>query len=151
MKPGLRAGAIAGLVGTVALNAATYADMTLRGRPASSLPAQAAGLMAERAGVHLGGGEEAEHRQSALGTLLGYATGVTVGVVYGLLAGRRPPRRVRHAVLLALTAMSGANGPMVAMGLTDPRKWGASGWLSDLVPHLAYGWATTATYRTVTR
>jgi hypothetical protein len=28
---------------------------------------------------------------------------------------------------------------MAAMGVSDPRKWSVSDWLSDLVPHLAYG------------
>jgi hypothetical protein len=41
--------------------------------------------------------------------------------------------------------MIGANAPLVRMGLTDPRKWGVSGWLSDLVPHAAYGLVTAAT------
>jgi hypothetical protein len=151
MKPGLRAGAAAGVIGTLALNAATYVDMTMRARPASGLPAEAAGLQAKRAGVHLGQGEEAENRKSGLGALMGYATGVAVGALYGLLVRRRPARGLRHGMLLALVAMGGANGPLVAMGLADPRKWGASDWLSDLGPHLAYGWATASAYRSVTR
>jgi hypothetical protein len=35
---------------------------------------------------------------------------------------------------------------MVAMGITDPRTWGTTGWISDLVPHLAYGLATAAAF-----
>jgi hypothetical protein len=35
-----------------------------------------------------------------------------------------------------------ANGPMVTLGLTDPRTWGLSGWVSDIVPHAAYGIAS---------
>jgi hypothetical protein len=36
--------------------------------------------------------------------------------------------------------------PMTLTGLTDPRTWGASGWLADLVPHLAYGFVAAAVY-----
>jgi hypothetical protein len=35
---------------------------------------------------------------------------------------------------------------MVAMGVTDPRSWPVSSWLSDLLPHLAYGFATAAVF-----
>jgi len=31
-----------------------------------------------------------------------------------------------------------ANGPMTVLGITDPRTWSTTDWLSDLVPHLAY-------------
>jgi hypothetical protein len=37
--------------------------------------------------------------------------------------------------------------PMTALGLTDPRRWGVEGWLSDVVPHAAYGLATAAALR----
>jgi hypothetical protein len=35
--------------------------------------------------------------------------------------------------------MAAANGPMVVLGITDPRTWSAADWISDVVPHLAYG------------
>jgi len=31
------------------------------------------------------------------------------------------------------------NVPMTLLGITDPRTWSRADWLSDLVPHLAYG------------
>jgi hypothetical protein len=40
--------------------------------------------------------------------------------------------------------MAGSNVPMTALGVTDPRSWGAAGWISDVVPHLAYGLVTAA-------
>ncbi|MCA1716038.1 MAG: hypothetical protein LC781_03975 [Actinobacteria bacterium] len=46
-------GAAAGAVGTVALNAVTYADMALNGRPASSVPDTMAGTLAEKVGLDL--------------------------------------------------------------------------------------------------
>jgi hypothetical protein len=33
---------------------------------------------------------------------------------------------------------------MTALGVTDPRSWDATSWLSDVIPHLAYGAVTAA-------
>jgi hypothetical protein len=49
-------GTAAGAVGTVALNIATYLDMTMRARPASSVPAKLVGVLADKAGVDLANG-----------------------------------------------------------------------------------------------
>jgi hypothetical protein len=38
--------------------------------------------------------------------------------------------------------MAASDLPATALGLTDPRSWGAAGWMSDLLPHLAYGIVT---------
>jgi len=90
--PGMRrqilAGVLAGAAGTTALNALTYLDMAVRGRPSSGTPEQAVEQAASKVGTDV---------------------------------------------------------PMVASGLTDPRSWGVAGWLSDIVPHIAYGYATAAT------
>ena len=92
MRRGVLAGLVAGAAGTVALNVATYADMAIRGRPASGVPSQMAGILAERAGIDLSGGrgeaakEQAEHRKSGAGALLGYGSGLGVGAAYGLLS-----------------------------------------------------------------
>ncbi len=76
------AGLIVGAVGTTALNVVTYADMVLRGRPASETPAKVAGILAGKVGVDLSGGEggqsgkeQAQSRQEGLGSLLSYVTG----------------------------------------------------------------------------
>jgi hypothetical protein len=143
----LAAGVLAGTVGTAALNIATYADISVRGRPASDLPARAAGVWAARLGLPLGDEETAAHRREGLGALFGYATGVGTGVGYGLMrAGRRDTRRSWDGVLLGLAAMVLADSSLVALGLTGPRSWGVAGWLSDLLPHAAYGYAAVATY-----
>jgi len=47
--------------------------------------------------------------------------------------------------VLTAGAMARSNGPLIALGITDPRSWTRDDWMSDLVPHLAYGLATTAT------
>ncbi|HEX6237353.1 MAG TPA: hypothetical protein VFZ68_09170 [Acidimicrobiales bacterium] len=138
-------GALAGAAGTLALEAVTYLDMAVRGRPPSDLPATMAGRTAEALRLPLGAEPRAGHRRTALGALGGHATGVSLGAVYGL-AGRRlrgAPLATAGSVL-GVAAMIGANLPAVASGVTDPRRWGLAGWLADLVPHAAYGIATAA-------
>jgi hypothetical protein len=41
--------------------------------------------------------------------------------------------------------MAASDVPMVALKVSNPKTWGVSGWLSDLVPHLIYGLVTVAT------
>jgi hypothetical protein len=139
-------GLVAGAAATTALNAVTYLDMAVRGRPPSSTPEQSVEKLADATHVGLGEGEKRENRKSGLGPLLGYATGVGVAVAYAfLLRGRRLPWPVSAAALAGL-AMVAANAPMTATGVTDPRRWSAADWASDLVPHLAYGAAAAAVY-----
>ncbi|GAA3728514.1 hypothetical protein HDA32_000158 [Spinactinospora alkalitolerans] len=140
---GIIRGLIAGAAGTTALNAATYLDMAVRGRPASSTPEQSVDRLADRADVSLGEGEEAENRRSGLGPMLGIATGLGVAAGYRAVLGRRLPWAVETGAL-TLLAMAGSAAPMTLLGITDPRTWSGSDWMADLVPHLAYG-ATAAT------
>jgi hypothetical protein len=148
-------GAIAGAVGALALDAASYVDMLVRGRPPSDLPAEVAGRLARQSGLDLGPDQQAVHRRSALGALLGYATGVAVGAAYGLVLGRRRGGPLpRRAVAVGTVMMAAGTIPLTRMGLTDPREWGTAGWLAEVVPHAAYGIATALTFealRPVTR
>jgi len=144
-------GAAAGAVGTVALNAATYADMVIRARPASSVPAMVARKLAEKANVDLSGGdgeEAAQSRQSGLGALFGIATGLGVGAAYGLFRPvlGREVSKTKAGVVLGLAAMAGSDVPSTALGVTNPANWGANSWVSDAVPHLAYGLVTAVAY-----
>ena len=145
-------GAAAGAAGTTALNAVTYADMAVRGRPASSTPEQTVEKLAQAAHTDVPGeGETRSNRLSGLGPLTGIATGVGVGALAGLLArGTRLPTPALAGVVGA-AAMLGSNGPMTALGITDPRTWSASSWVSDVVPHLAYGVVTAAVARGLVR
>jgi hypothetical protein len=133
-------GAAAGAAGTTALNAVTYLDMAVRGRGASSTPEQTVAKLASTAGIPLGEGEERENRLQGLGPLTGIVAGIGMGVLVGLLraAGLRT-HPVAGTALITAGVMAAANGPMVAMGITDPRSWSAADWISDVVPHLAYG------------
>jgi hypothetical protein len=141
-------GAAAGAAGTTALNAVTYLDMALRGRPASDTPEQTVAKIAEVIHVRIPGeGSTRSNRLSGWGALSGLAAGVAVGMAYGAwhsVVG--PPGPLAGPVLATGGALLVGNGPMTALGITDPRSWSVPDWLSDVVPHLAYGWVTATTY-----
>ena len=139
-------GAAAGAAGTTALNAVTYLDMAVRGRPASRTPSQTVERIAY--GVHVkipGSGEQRANRVEGLAPLAGLATGVGLGAALGLVraAGWRPGP-LAGALVATTVALVGANGPMAVLGVSDPRTWSVTDWVSDLVPHLAYGGVTAA-------
>ena len=148
------AGAIAGATGTLALNVASYADMLIRGRAASSVPAHVAGRIADQIGLSLeldshdeGDTQKLEHRQAALGALMGYANGVAIGVAYAVmrLVLPRPPAWLAGAIL-GSAAMAGSDYPATRLGVTDPRSWSGKDWAADVVPHMAYGVVTAAAF-----
>jgi hypothetical protein len=146
-------GAAAGAAGTTALDAVTYLDMAVRGRGTSSTPEQTVEKLAERAHVPIPGeGDTRQNRLQGLGALTGIAAGMGVGVLAGLgrAAGFRPPAWL-GGVAAGLAAMSGSNGPMTVLGVTDPRTWSTTDWVSDVVPHLAYGFVTHSTLAALDR
>jgi len=140
-------GAAAGAAGTTALNAVTYLDMAVRGRPTSSTPEDTVEKLAGLAHVSIpGSGEQRANRVQGLGPLTGLAAGIGIGVVAGLAraAGYRSAPTL-GALLTSLGALVGTNGPMTVLGITDPRTWSRTDWISDLVPHAAYGVVVTTT------
>lgn len=160
------AGAIAGAAGVVALNAAGYLDMLLRGRPASDMPARVAGALADEMGLPLliDSADEDErddtdddeddlledaaaNRREAIGALLGMANGIGIGVAYGVarLILPRPPAWLAGAALGA-AAMAASDYPAARLGLTEPRDWSATDWASDVLPHMAFGMATAIAF-----
>ena len=133
-------GAAAGAAGTTALNAVTYLDMTVRGRGTSSTPERTVEALAAKAHVPIPGDEEHRaNRIAGLGPITGLAAGVGMGVVVGLVraAGYRSQPLV-GTLLTTLGVLVASNGPMTALGITDPRTWSATDWASDIVPHVAY-------------
>ena len=147
-------GAAAGAAGTTALNAVTYLDMTLRGRGTSSTPERSVERLLRLVGLDVPGDDEAirANRVSGLGAFLGIVTGVAVGASWGLADGLTDGALQRLPVpagglLVGTAALLGANGPMVVLGVTDPRDWTVADWVSDLVPHLAFGLVVAFTYR----
>src|SRR4051812_25250508 len=140
-------GAAAGAAATTALNAVSYLDMAVRGRASSSTPERTVEALAGKVHVPIPGDEEKrQNRLQGLGPLTGLAAGVGVGVLAGL--ARAAGFRSRPLVGTALTTVGvliGANGPMTVLGITDPRTWSSTDWISDVVPHLAYGLAVKTT------
>jgi len=140
-------GAVAGAAGTTALNTATYLDMVGRGRGTSSTPELTVEALAAK--VHLaipGEGTTRENRVQGLGPLTGVAAGVGIGVAAGLVraTGRRPGPLV-GTLLTTVGVLIGTNGPMTVLGVTDPRTWSVTDWVSDVLPHLAYAAVVRAT------
>ena len=134
-------GAAAGAAGSTALNAVTYLDMAVRGRGTSSTPEDTVEKLAETAHVAIPGeGDTRQNRLQGLGPLMGLVAGIGVGVLGGLVraSGYRSTTPV-GVTLTTLGVLVAANGPMTVLGVTDPRTWSATDWVSDLVPHLAYG------------
>lgn len=143
-------GAVAGAAGTVALNIATYADMTARGRPASETPAELVKRVASSADVAALTADDApaKNRRSGLGALLGYVNGIGLGAAYGTFRPLLPDRMPVAASGLAvgLIAMLLSDVPAAKTGATDPAAWTPADWLADLVPHALYGVALVLAY-----
>ena len=136
-------GAAAGAAGTTALNVVAYLDMALRGRPASSTPQRTVERLAETAHVSIPGeGVERTSRLEGLGALTGLVAGVGVG---GLLGLARAAGFRAGTLLTTATVLVSTNGPMTVLGITDPRTWSRTDWVSDIVPHLAYAAVVTST------
>ncbi|WP_138735023.1 hypothetical protein [Modestobacter excelsi] len=134
-------GLIAGAAGTLALHAATYLDMAVRGRPASTVPQQLVDAVAHAAGSAVPGrGATRDARRRGLGELAGIANGVGLGVVFSLVrsAGVRMPFPV-GAVVKGAAALAATDVPVAALGVSDPRTWSREDWIADALPHLAYG------------
>ncbi|HEY0696511.1 MAG TPA: hypothetical protein VGD43_01735 [Micromonospora sp.] len=140
-------GLLAGVVGSTALNAATYLDMAVRGRPASTTPQRSAGRIVDGFGVDLGAEPVADNRRTGIGSLLGYAVATTAAAAVTTALGARSLPVPVTTALLGGAAMLASAAPMTALGVTDPRHWSRTDWLSDIVPHLVFGAAAALTWR----
>lgn len=83
---------------------------------------------------------------------MGIASGIGGGTALSLLrsAGWRHGA-VTGGLVSGALAMVVGNGPMAALGVTDPRTWGAEGWISDAVPHAGYGLVTASVLQALDR
>ncbi|ANS28923.1 hypothetical protein WSS_A24530 [Rhodococcus opacus M213] len=142
-------GIVAGAAGTTMLDAVTYLDMAIRGRPASTVPEKTVESVATALGVAIPGrGDALAARRSAFGALGGIAVGTGLGVAAALV--RRAGARLTPAagtIGIGLAAMAATDIPIAMRGISDPRQWTAQDWLSDLVPHLVYGATVTTVLR----
>ncbi|WP_433222594.1 hypothetical protein ACQP00_23905 [Dactylosporangium sp. CS-047395] len=153
MSLGLFRGALAGAAGTTALNAASYLDMAVRGRPASNTPQDMVQKLADDTGVPVPGDDETRtNRLQGLGPLFGIGVGMAVGALAGVVhtalakRGRALPPAVEIA-LIGGAAMATSDVPLKLFGISDPKTWSAKDWASDVVPHALYGAATYAVLR----
>lgn len=151
MASGLFTGALAGAAGTTALNGVTYLDMAIRGRDSSDTPQQVVERLSQRTGVDVPGkGGERDNRVEGLAPLLGSLVGVSVGALAGRLdralvkRGKKLPAWI-GVPLITAAAMAASDVPLKVLGISDPTSWTKQDWLSDVVPHLAYGIVTHAT------
>jgi hypothetical protein len=150
---GFLRGALAGAAGSTALNAVTYVDMAVRARPASGTPEQLVKKASDAADIDIPGtATQQQNRVQGLGPLIGIAVGTGVGALAGtvhhllLRSGRRLPFLV-GAVLVGAGAMASSDIPLKLSGVSDPKTWTPQDWLSDALPHLAYGLVTEAVIR----
>ena len=140
-------GLLAGAVGVTALNLVSYLDMAVRGRPASTVPENLVDTLASRAGHPIpGDGQSRGARRTALGALSGIGTGAAVGVVMSAAksAGWRASPAA-EALAGGALAMATSDVPAALLGVTQPARWAGKDWLSDAIPHLAYGLAAQRT------
>jgi hypothetical protein len=146
-------GLAAGAAGTTALNAVTYLDVAIRGRPSSETPQQTVERISELVHVPVPGDDETrQNRLGGLGPLSGILAGLGPALALAVphAAGWRPPAPADLALASGLAMVAG-NGPMAVLGVTDPRRWSAASWLSDVLPHLAYGTVAAAVLRSLSR
>lgn len=134
----LAAGAVAGGLGTLALDAVASLDGA-EPRGTGAPVARAAGADAPA---------RAHARYDELRALAGYATGLVFGAVYGALRGRRrrrAPSLVSGACLgAAVMAVTDAGATLA--GDDDPTRWSRSDWLASAVPHAVYGIVTALAF-----
>ncbi len=145
----LTTGIVAGAAGTTMLDAVTYLDMAIRGRPASTVPERTVESVASALGVAIPGrGDALAARRSAFGALGGIVVGTGLGVAASLvrLAGARLTPTA-GTIGVGLAAMAATDIPIALRGISDPRTWTTQDWFSDLVPHLVYGATVTTVLR----
>jgi hypothetical protein len=140
--PNVIAGAVAGAAATAVLNATTYTDMAVRGRPPSTLPSRMAERFAQKLGITLD-----DNQKSGAGMLLGYVDGFGAGTAFSLARSMCPDVPALWAgIALGLATMAMSEGTATAMGETNPATWPASAWISGLIPRFMYGWTACLIY-----
>jgi hypothetical protein len=132
-------GVLAGLAGTAAMTVSTTIEMRLRGRPASTKPAQATSKI-------LGVKPEGEKQEKRLSNLTHWAYGTGWGAVRGLFGCLGLPVPAASAAHLA--TVWGAEQvvfPALSLGPPIPKE-GVKETAIDLMHHVVYESVTSATY-----
>ncbi|MEU7841514.1 hypothetical protein AB0B39_11110 [Micromonospora sp. NPDC049114] len=148
---GLTDGLVAGAAGTLARELCSNLDVGLRARPMSGTHERAVQRMADMTRMDLGSAERAANRRAGFGPVFGFVNGVLAVSLFAALPGRRRLPLHVAAGVIGVGGMVVADGSMTALGVTDPRRWGAEGWFEDALPYVAYGLAAAATLRRLDR
>ncbi|MEV4630405.1 hypothetical protein AB0J90_29495 [Micromonospora sp. NPDC049523] len=138
-------GVLAGAAATLARELVSNLDVVVRARPMSNSHERMVQRLVAKAHLSLGPEEPAAKRRAGLGPLLGFANGVLTVALFATLTGRRRPAPPVAAALIGLGGMLVADGPMAALGVTNPRRWGAQDWFEDALPYVAYSLTAVAT------
>ncbi len=146
MKQTIGRGLAAGAAGVTALNAASFVDMLIRGRPGSEAPGRLVEELLRWADIDIPGrGQEKANRRTALGAIAGIKAGLGVGMLAA--AARSAGLRVPAPIGVALTgaaAMAAADVPLAKLNITDPSTWSSRDWTVDVAGHFAYGMSVHA-------
>jgi hypothetical protein len=137
-------GVFAGVVGTAAMTVSSTLEMKLRGRPASSAPAQAAARV-------LGVEPVDEESEARFSNIVHWGYGIAWGGARGLLAATGlsgPAATAAH-----LGAVWGSEQVMLpTLGVAPPlTEWGAKEVAIDALHHLVYAGATGVAYSLLDR
>src|SRR4051812_31175125 len=126
-------------------------DVAIRARPASQTPESSVEQLSNATGIKIPGSEkERQNRLAGLGPMLGIAAGVGTGAVLGAVWSKGwGAGRLGSVVAATVRALAAGNAPMIVLGVSDPRSWSASDWVSDVVPHFCYGAVTAAAWRSM--
>jgi len=139
LAAGIGKGLFAGAFGTVAMTVSSTAEMKLRGREASSAPADAAGRM-------LGVQPRNETGKKRFATVVHYGYGTSLGTIRGVIgvAGLAGPA----ATAAHFAAVWGNELVMLPkLGVAPPAtEWGAKEVAVDAFHHLGYATATGLAY-----
>ena len=137
-------GLFAGAAGTAAMTLSSTMEMKLRGRPASSAPADAAAKV-------LGVEPKDEKEEARFSTLVHWGYGTSWGAVRGLIgAAGLSGMRAGVAHLGAVWATEQVMLP--ALGVAPPFwEWGAKEVAIDAFHHLVYASATGVAYTLLDR
>ncbi len=137
-------GLFAGVAGTAAMTLSSTMEMKLRGRPASSAPADAAAKV-------LGVEPKGQKEEARFSNLVHWGYGTSWGAVRGLIGAAG--LRGRRAGVAHFGAVWGAEQVMLpALGVAPSFwQWGAKEVTIDAFHHLVYVSATGAAYTLLDR
>ena len=134
------AGRRAGAAGTTALNLVAVRGHGGRGRPASSTPEQTVEKLAGKAHVSHPRRPADPGRTGCRASVRSPAWPPAWGSASSSArpGTRLPLQPLVGTGLITAGVLVATNGPMTVLGVTDPRTWTTTDWVSDVVPHVAY-------------